>query len=210
MQEELFYGFSLERRMPANRHLLGPIKRIIDLSAIRSHLAPYLPDQSSLDRPRPANAHACASVPALHTWSTRRSVSTPVSRCRVPGFPLTPPSWRAGCTVAGGSKSGPQYLDRERLIDLSRPPSSSGCRPGTISAIASGSRAGPSHRWPLWLRQRLKHQFPLSRTQPWFSADGRNEERITNQTLSGGTKKQFTRYFPFCPIPAASEGSSVG
>ncbi|KSV66492.1 hypothetical protein N182_35295 [Sinorhizobium sp. GL2] len=46
MQEELFYGFSLERRMPAN-HLLRPIKRFIDLSAIRTH--PYQPDQSSLD-----------------------------------------------------------------------------------------------------------------------------------------------------------------
>ncbi|KSV66491.1 hypothetical protein N182_35290 [Sinorhizobium sp. GL2] len=52
----------------------------------------------------------------------RRAIH-PVSRCRVPGFPLTPTSWRAGCTVAGGSKSGPQYLDRERLIDLWRPAS---------------------------------------------------------------------------------------
>ncbi|MCY1231848.1 hypothetical protein D9M68_272810 [compost metagenome] len=47
MQEELFYGFSLERHMPAN-HLLRPINRFIDLSAIRTHLAPYY---SPISRP---------------------------------------------------------------------------------------------------------------------------------------------------------------
>jgi transposase len=40
MQEELFYGFSLERHVPAD-HLLRPIDRFVDLSGIRRHLAPY-------------------------------------------------------------------------------------------------------------------------------------------------------------------------
>lgn len=40
MQEELFYGFSLERHVPAD-HLLRAIDRFVDLSAIRRHLAPF-------------------------------------------------------------------------------------------------------------------------------------------------------------------------
>ena len=40
MQEELFYGFSLERHVPAN-HLLRAIDRFVDLSGIRQHLAPF-------------------------------------------------------------------------------------------------------------------------------------------------------------------------
>lgn len=40
MQEELFYGFSLERHVPAD-HLLRAIDRFVDLSGIRQHLAPY-------------------------------------------------------------------------------------------------------------------------------------------------------------------------
>jgi transposase len=40
MQEELFYGFSLERHVPAD-HLLRAIDRFVDLSGIRRHLAPY-------------------------------------------------------------------------------------------------------------------------------------------------------------------------
>jgi transposase len=40
MQEELFYGFSLERHMPAD-HLLRVIDRFVDLSGIRQHLAPF-------------------------------------------------------------------------------------------------------------------------------------------------------------------------
>ncbi len=40
MQEELFYGFSLERHVPAD-HLLRAIDHFVDLSGIRQHLAPY-------------------------------------------------------------------------------------------------------------------------------------------------------------------------
>jgi hypothetical protein len=38
MQEALFYGFSLERRVP-NSHLLRKIDRFLDLSEVRPHLA---------------------------------------------------------------------------------------------------------------------------------------------------------------------------
>jgi transposase len=47
MQEELFYGFSLERHVPAD-HLLRAIDRFVDLSGIRQHLAPYY---SQIGRP---------------------------------------------------------------------------------------------------------------------------------------------------------------
>jgi transposase len=40
MQEELFYGFNLERHVPAD-HLLRAIDRFVDLSGIRQHLAPF-------------------------------------------------------------------------------------------------------------------------------------------------------------------------
>src|SRR5271163_1882148 len=40
MQEALFYGFSLERRVPDN-HMLRKIDRFVDLSAVRAHLEPY-------------------------------------------------------------------------------------------------------------------------------------------------------------------------
>ena len=40
MQEALFYGFSLERRVPDN-HLLRKIARFVDLSEVRAHLGPY-------------------------------------------------------------------------------------------------------------------------------------------------------------------------
>jgi Transposase domain (DUF772) len=43
MQEALFYGFSLERRVPDN-HLLRKIDRFVDLSEIRAHLGPYYSD----------------------------------------------------------------------------------------------------------------------------------------------------------------------
>jgi transposase len=39
-QEALFYGFSLERHVPAD-HLLRSIDRFVDLSSIRAHLRPY-------------------------------------------------------------------------------------------------------------------------------------------------------------------------
>ena len=39
-QEELFYGFSLERHVPDD-HLLRAIDRFVDLSGIRRHLAPF-------------------------------------------------------------------------------------------------------------------------------------------------------------------------
>lgn len=39
IQEELFYGFSLKRHVPAD-HLLRAVDRFIDLSGIRQHLAP--------------------------------------------------------------------------------------------------------------------------------------------------------------------------
>jgi hypothetical protein len=39
MQEELFYGFSLEQHVPAN-HMLRAIDRFVDLSDIR-HLRPF-------------------------------------------------------------------------------------------------------------------------------------------------------------------------
>jgi transposase len=47
VQEELFYGFSLEQHVPAN-HLLRSIDRFVDLSGIRNHLAPFY---SSMGRP---------------------------------------------------------------------------------------------------------------------------------------------------------------
>jgi len=40
MQESLFYGFNLERHIPAD-HMLRSIDRFVDLSDIRQHLAPY-------------------------------------------------------------------------------------------------------------------------------------------------------------------------
>ena len=40
MQEALFYGFSLERRVP-DSHLLRKIDRFVDLSEVRAHLGPY-------------------------------------------------------------------------------------------------------------------------------------------------------------------------
>ena len=39
MQEALFYGFSLERRVP-DSHLLRKIDRFVDLSEVRAHLGP--------------------------------------------------------------------------------------------------------------------------------------------------------------------------
>jgi hypothetical protein len=39
-QELLFYGFSIERHVPAD-HLLRSIDRFVDLAAIRAHLQPY-------------------------------------------------------------------------------------------------------------------------------------------------------------------------
>jgi hypothetical protein len=38
-QEALFYGFSIERHVPAN-HLLRSIDRFVDLSGLRTHLRP--------------------------------------------------------------------------------------------------------------------------------------------------------------------------
>ena len=43
MQEALFYGFSLERRVPED-HLLRKIDRFVDLSEVRAHLGPYYSD----------------------------------------------------------------------------------------------------------------------------------------------------------------------
>lgn len=40
MQESLFYGFSLEQHVP-NDHLLRRIDALVDLSEVRTHLAPY-------------------------------------------------------------------------------------------------------------------------------------------------------------------------
>ncbi len=47
MQEELFYGFSLEQHVPAD-HLLRAIDRFVDLSDIRGKLAPFY---SAIGRP---------------------------------------------------------------------------------------------------------------------------------------------------------------
>ena len=43
MQEALFYGFSLERRVPDD-HLLRKIDRFVDLTGLRAHLGPYYSD----------------------------------------------------------------------------------------------------------------------------------------------------------------------
>jgi transposase len=43
MGEALFYGFSLERRVPDD-HLLRKIDRFVDLSEVRAHLEPYYSD----------------------------------------------------------------------------------------------------------------------------------------------------------------------
>src|SRR6201981_3811309 len=43
MQEALFYGFSLERRVPDN-HLVRKIDCFVDLSEVRAHLGPYYSD----------------------------------------------------------------------------------------------------------------------------------------------------------------------
>ncbi len=40
VQEQLFYGFSLERHVPAD-HLLRKIDRFVDLSDVRAHLEPF-------------------------------------------------------------------------------------------------------------------------------------------------------------------------
>jgi transposase len=47
MQEDLFYGFSLERHVPDN-HLLRKIDRFVDLSEVRRHLERY---DSEMGRP---------------------------------------------------------------------------------------------------------------------------------------------------------------
>ncbi len=39
-QEALFYGFSMERHVPAS-HLLRSIDRVVDLSGLGSHLRPF-------------------------------------------------------------------------------------------------------------------------------------------------------------------------
>ena len=39
-QEQLFYGFSLERHVPAD-HLPRKIDRFVDLSEVRAHLEPF-------------------------------------------------------------------------------------------------------------------------------------------------------------------------
>lgn len=46
-QEALFYGFSIERHVPAN-HLRRAIDRFVDLSGLRSHLRPFY---SEIGRP---------------------------------------------------------------------------------------------------------------------------------------------------------------
>lgn len=46
-QEALFYGFSIERHVPAN-HLLRSIDRFVDLSGLRTHLRPFY---SEIGRP---------------------------------------------------------------------------------------------------------------------------------------------------------------
>src|SRR6202046_665836 len=43
MQEALFYGFSLERRVPDD-HMLRKIDGFVDLSEVRAHLGPYYSD----------------------------------------------------------------------------------------------------------------------------------------------------------------------
>ena len=58
MQEELFYGFSLERHVPAD-HLLRAIDRFVDLSSHPPTSGPLLqPDRPPLHRPRAADPHA--------------------------------------------------------------------------------------------------------------------------------------------------------
>src|SRR5205807_10470314 len=47
MQEALFYGFSLERRIPSD-HMLRKIDRFVDLSGVRAHLEPFY---SNVGRP---------------------------------------------------------------------------------------------------------------------------------------------------------------
>src|SRR5580692_2753919 len=47
MQEALFYGFSLERRVPSD-HMLRKIDRFVDLSGVRAHLEPFY---SNVGRP---------------------------------------------------------------------------------------------------------------------------------------------------------------
>ena len=49
-QEPLFYGFSLERHVPAD-HLLRSIDRFMDLSGIREHARPFY-----IERGRPSIA----------------------------------------------------------------------------------------------------------------------------------------------------------
>ena len=46
-QEALFYGFSIERHVPAN-HLLRSIDRFVNLSGLRTHLRPFY---SEIGRP---------------------------------------------------------------------------------------------------------------------------------------------------------------
>ena len=46
LQEALFYGFSLERHVPAD-HLLRSIDRFVDLSGVREHLRALLQRRSA-------------------------------------------------------------------------------------------------------------------------------------------------------------------
>ena len=58
-QAALFYEFSLERHVPAT-HLLRSIDRFVDLSDVRSHLAPFCSSTGRL---------SLASLPASMTHS---------------------------------------------------------------------------------------------------------------------------------------------
>ncbi|MFK3968540.1 transposase [Ensifer adhaerens] len=77
---------------------------------------------------------------SLHTNASENDLRSFVTKRKISGGPMS----RHG-RVAG---------HHPRLMKTCR---RSACRSGTISAIGSGSRASPSHRWPLWSRQRLEH-----------------------------------------------------
>ena len=64
-QESLFYGFSIERHVPAD-HLLRSIDRFVDLSAIRTHLQPFY---SHTGRPS-IDPELLAIIPLRHVNSS--------------------------------------------------------------------------------------------------------------------------------------------
>jgi hypothetical protein len=75
MHEELFYGFRLERHVPASP-LLRAIARFVDLSGIREHLPPFTVRSAGPPSPRAADPMLTVGY-----WIGIRSERRPCEAC---------------------------------------------------------------------------------------------------------------------------------